>query len=769
MERRGFHRKLTAILSADVAGYSRLMQDDEAATVETLQSYKLIFSNLINQHSGRVIDSPGDNLLAEFASVVHAVQCAVAVQNELQACNAELPDNRKMHFRIGVNLGDVIEEGDRIYGDGVNIAARLENIAEPGGLCISKTAFDHIETKLPLVYEYLGEKPVKNIAKPVGVYRVALGPGAREKKDGEGQLKRAGRKPLAYAFAAVLVLLLAGAAIWQFASKPGPAPVVKTDQPKTASPTSDKPSIAVLPFINMSGDPQQEPFGDGIAEDIITDLSKLAGLVVIAGSTSSTYKGKTANVQQVGRDLGVRYLLEGSVRKAGDQMRINTQLIDTSNGQHLWAERYDGKMDDVFALQDNITRKIISALALKLTASEEKAVADKGTKNIQAYDEFLKGWQNYRLLTTEGFTEAKVHLEKAVEVDPEFCRAYAALAILYWRAGQFAGLQAGLGLTDLDSVSVAILKSHRLLKKAMKKPTALAYGLMSQIYLYRFLHDKALAAIERAIAMDPNDPDLHAWMSNILWFMGENSEAIESAKKAQRLDPNNPALYQFHLGSAYAPDGDLKKSLSLLEWSRMLNPELGPAALRQSIVYALQGRDEQARDTLQVFQESRAPGASLSLKVLMAGFPFADHKTSDRFATALVKAGVPDNRADHCRLSRNNLLSGQEIGSLLTGRRITGIEASTGEQFWFEWAKNGELKFTRGAYRESGKYWVEEDILFAQFDKRYDGLPLGSTIFRNPAGTREDKNEYFILLDLGAIVPFEMVEDELGYGTKRLI
>jgi len=765
-----FKRKLTAILSADVAGYARLMQDDEAATVKTLQAHKQIFSNLIEQHSGRVVDAPGDNLLAEFASVVDAVECAVAVQNELQARNAELPDHRKMRYRMGINLGDVIQEGDRIYGDGVNIAARLESIGEPGGLCISKTTFDQVETKLPLVFEYIGEQSVKNITKPVGVYRVVLWPGQEGKKAGGSIAKGSRRKPLAYALIAVLLLLLCGAAVWQFALKTDPAPVVKTEQPKVAGPSSekpkDKPSIAVLPFINLSGDPQQDFFGDGIAEDIITDLSKLSGLIVIASSTSSIYKGRTANVQKVGRDLGVAYLLDGSVRKAGAQMRINAQLIDASNGQQLWAERYDGKMDDVFALQDNITRKIILALEMKLTASEEKAVADKGTNNLEAYDAFLKGLQSYRLLTAEALADAKENLEKAVQLDPEFSKAYAVLAVVYWRAGQFAGLQKGLDLDDLDSVHTATLKAHDFLKKAMRKPTALAYGLMSQIYLYRFLHDKALDTIKRALTMEPNDPDLYAWMSNILWFMGKNDEALESAKKAQRLDPNNPALYQFHQGSAYAPDGDLKKGLTLLDWSRSLNPELGAAALRQSIIYALLGRDEQARETLQIFQESRVPGASLNLKVLMAGFSFVNPETSDRFSTALVKAGVPDNRADHCRLVRDNLLKGREINSLLAGRRITGISITADEPFSCEWGKGGEFKYTRGAYQENGKYWVEEDVLFAQFDKRYDRLPLGSTIFRNPGGTKEDKNEYFMLVDIGVIVPFAIVDDGIGTGPR---
>jgi adenylate cyclase len=302
-------------------------------------------------------------------------------------------------------------------------------------------------------------------------------------------------------------------------------------------------------------------------------------------------------------------------------------LIDASNGQHLWAERYDGKFDDVFALQDKITRKIISALALKLTAGEQKALTDKGTDNLQAYDEFLKGWQGYRLLTNAGFAEAKIHLEKAVELDPEFARAYAALAVLYWKAAQTAGLKQGLGLTDLASVLAARLKSQLLLDKAMKKPTALAHGLMSQIYLYRYLHDEALTEIERAVAMDPNDPELYAWMSNILWLMGKNREAIESAKMGQRLDPNNPAAYLNQLAKAYLPDGNIQESLQLLERAIRLNPELsGSVALSQAMIYGIQNRTEEARTALEIFNKSRLSPLR-GLKDIMQFYPFADPKT----------------------------------------------------------------------------------------------------------------------------------------------
>jgi len=530
------------------------------------------------------------------------------------------------------------------------------------------------------------------------------------------------------------------------------------DKPPMSLP--DKPSIAVLPFTNMSDDQQQEYFSDGISEDIITDLSKISGLIVIARNSSFTYKGKSVNAQQIGQDLRVRYLLEGSVRKAGNQVRINAQLIDASNGQHLWAERYDGKMDDIFALQDKITHKIISALALKLTANEEKSVVDKGTDNLQAYDEFLKGWQSYRLLTKEGFAEAKIHLEKAVELDPEFARAYAALAVLYQKAIDTAapGLRQGLGVTSHAELDAVRNKPQLLLKKAMKKPTALAHGLMSQFYLTRYRHDEALAEIERAVAMDPNDPELYAWMSNIFYFMGKNSEAIESAKMGQRLDPNNPTAYLIQLAKAYLPDENIQESLQLLEKAKRLNPDLsGLVALYQAILYGVQGQNEEARTAYEIFLKSRMTPVR-SLNDIMPYFPFADAKKLDSFAAALIKAGVPGNPTDYQKILKENRLNGQEVKSLLFGRKITGISIITGEQFWWEWAKSGEFKVLRGAYQDAGKSWIEGDVIFSQFEKQFGGIPYGSAIFRNPDGSKERGNEYYMVNDMRGISPFATVE-----------
>ena len=349
----GFKRKLTTILSADVEGYSRLMGDDEEATVRTLTAYRDVLTTLIQQHNGKVVDSPGDNLLAEFVSVVDAVQCAVAVQKEIKTRNDQLPKNRRMLFRIGINLGDVIQEKGRIYGDGVNIAARLESLANPGGICISKTAFDQIESKLPYGYEFLGDQTVKNIAKPVSAYRVLMEPRVTIAGELEKEKRSPARRMPILVGAVAIIVLAVALGIWQFYIRRPSVEPASVD--KMTFPLPDKPSIAVLPFNNLSGDPEQTYLVDGLTENIIGGLSKIPEMFVIASNSSFTYKGKPVKVQQVAEDLGVRYVLEGSVQRSDEQLRVTTQLIDALNGRHVWSEKYDRKMEDFFSVQDEIT------------------------------------------------------------------------------------------------------------------------------------------------------------------------------------------------------------------------------------------------------------------------------------------------------------------------------------------------------------------------------------------------------------------------------
>ncbi|HUL21262.1 MAG TPA: adenylate/guanylate cyclase domain-containing protein, partial [Thermodesulfobacteriota bacterium] len=438
-------RKLTAILSADVKGYSRLMGKDEPGTLQTLNTYKEVMANLIQHHHGRMVDASGDNVLAEFASVLDAVECGVEIQRELRALNDKLPLNRRMEFRIGVNLGDVVEEGNRIFGDGVNIATRVQSLADGGGLCISGTVYEHIKSKLTLRYEYLGKQKVKNISGPVKVYRVMIEPQtlvsvvSRWKRAGVNYWKR-----VHPAFKILIALVAAGNALWQlyprFISPPvGVTPKEKVEvasKEKIALSLPDKPSIAVLPFVNMSGDPKQEFFSDGITEDIITALSKVPMLFVIARNSTFTYKGKAVNVKQISEELGVRYVLEGSVQKSDNRVRITAQLIDALTGHHIWAERYDRDLKDIFALQDEVTRNILTAMQVKITEGEQALHRDKGIRNLNCYLKLLEGRNYSDRLDIEGNNLALRMGEEALVMCPESSSAYYLLAYThtmdYW-------------------------------------------------------------------------------------------------------------------------------------------------------------------------------------------------------------------------------------------------------------------------------------------------------------------------------------------------
>ena len=530
MNTQDFKRKLTAVFSADVAGYSRLMGEDESATVKTLEAYKQVMFSLIKQHRGRVIDSPGDNLLAEFASVVDAVQCGVAVQKELQARNADLPENRKMQFRIGINLGDVIEEQDRIYGDGVNIAARLESCADPGGICISKTAFDQIETKLPLGYEYLGDQTVKNIAKPVGAYRVLMDPrvtvaGAKEKKPPIPMWRRKG--VLAGAVAVLIVII--GVAVWNFHLK---APRIEpASQEKMTFPLPDKPSIAVLAFTNMSGDPKDDLLGDGLAEGIINALAKSERILVIARNSTFTYKGKPVKVKQVAEEMGVRYVIEGSIQREGERVRITVQLVDALTGHHLFSERYDRDLKGILNLQDEITMKVLTAVRVKLTSGEQARINERGTKNLDAYLKVLEAAEHKGgTFNKERVQKAMKLLEEAIALDPEYAYAYSILATAYLDL---------VALGASDSPRESLLRAVELGKKAiaLDEFNSSAHAHLAFPYMYLREFDKAISEAEKAISLSPSSATAYFALGFALANTGRNQEAIPMLEKSLRLSP----------------------------------------------------------------------------------------------------------------------------------------------------------------------------------------------------------------------------------------
>jgi adenylate cyclase len=629
MATEGFKRKLTTLFSADVAGYSRLMGQDEAATVETITTYREVMSVLIKQHRGRVVDSPGDNLLAEFSSVVDAVQCAVAAQKELKARNAELREDRRMEFRIGINLGDVIEEGDRIYGDGVNIAARLETLADPGGICISRTAFDQIETKLPLGYEYLGEQTVKNIAKPVGAYHVLMEPRVTVSETIEekrvGTMRRSG---LILAVVVALLMVAGAAAMWNFYLRPSlPTEVASEKAPGLELP--DKPSIAVLPFVNMSGDPEQEYFSDGITEEIITTLSKVPQLFVIARKSVFTYKGKSVKIQQVGKELGVRYVLEGSVRKAEDRVRITAQLVDAATGGHLWSERYDRDLKDIFALQDEITMKILTAVRVKLTEGEQVHLYAKDAVNLDSFMKVLQGVPYFYRFNKEGNIQARQMFEEAIALDPKNPGAYTLLGWTYL-------MEMWFGLSESPGKSMA--RAAELAQKALalNDTLDLPHSLLANIYLLSRQYEKAVTEAERAVALNPNGADAHAHLGMTLNYVGRRKEAIALLTKAIRLNPIPPNWYSFTLGEAYFLAGQYEEAVAAYKRVLHDNPDDMRAHTGLAATYGLWGREEEARAAAAEVLRVEPKFSVEYVKTL----PFKNKADKELLIEALRKAGL---------------------------------------------------------------------------------------------------------------------------------
>src|SRR5262245_19984552 len=471
MEDQHTKRKLAAILAADVAGYSRLMSHDEEGTLRRLNEHvSELVEPRIAVHQGRIVKRTGDGLLVDFASAVEAVRCALAIQSGMADRNRAVPESNRIEFRIGINLGDVIIEGEDIYGDGVNVAARLESIAEPGAIFVSRVVRDSVRDKLEVVLEDLGERPVKNIARPVRVFRVGRVEGAR------------------------------------------PEPMLL--------PVPDKPSIAVLPFANMSADAEQEFFSDGMTEDLITDLSKVSGLLVIARNSSFAYKGKAIKVQEIGRDLGVRFVLEGSIRKAGNRARITAQLVDAGSGGHLWAERFDRELTDIFATQDEVVRKIVGALAIKLTRGEEERLRRRGTNKIEAYEFWLRARELLGRGTRDSTAQARAMHRRAIEIDPNFAAPYAGLA--------FVAISDYVNAWAVDperSLEEAESWARKAIELNDQEPVG--HSALGSALIWRRQHDAALAAHRRSIALDPNYAQGYIGLGGALLYSGRAAEALE--------------------------------------------------------------------------------------------------------------------------------------------------------------------------------------------------------------------------------------------------
>ncbi len=580
-----YQRKICAIFSADAAGYSRLMGSDEEATVRTLSAYRSVMADLVARHRGRVIDSPGDNLLARFDSVVDALRCAWDVQQELGSRNAEIVENHRMLFRIGINLGDVIEEEDRLYGDGVNVAARLESLAAPGGINLSGTAYDQVKNKLPYRFEFIGEQPVKNISDPVRVYRVEMNPEEPaevvQPAPPRRKLSRAGMIGM---IAVCVVVLAVGVYMW----------MDKHDRSVSGIPAADDgdsqmsrgASIAVLPFKNLSGDPQQEYFSDGITDDLITDLSRFGDLLVVASNTVFTYKGKKVDIKTVGQELGVRYILEGSVQKRGDNIRINAQLVDAETEQHLWAERYNNELKEIFSVQDDIVRTITGTLAVKVDDAERKRARRHETANLAAYDYLLRGREYFSQTTRSSNAKARQLFQKAVELEPDYATAYVFLGRTYLNSVSY-------GWTEF--AGAALQQAQDLAQKALSiEESATAHALLGVVYRYRQQLDLAASELDKAIKLNPNDAESHAYRGAILNYLGRTDEAIKAIETAYRFNPNMLPNQFMHYGLAYYMKGRYEDSIIILENSIGKYPDEVFLHIALAAAYAQAGRSADA-------------------------------------------------------------------------------------------------------------------------------------------------------------------------------
>lgn len=625
MDPKDVKRKLTAILSADVQGYSRLMGDDEVATVETITEYRETITSLVTQWKGRVVDSPGDNILAEFASVVDAVQCAVEIQQVLKSKNADLPENRKMQFRIGVNLGDVIQEGDRIYGDGVNIAARIEGLADGGGICISGNAYEQIENKLALGYEYLGEHSVKNIAKPIKVFKVPMEP-----RDISKEKKKARAKRWLWAAVAAVVLFLGitAAIFWNYYYLPAPVDIDPEGKMTFALPKG--PSIAVLPFKNMSEDPEQDYFCNGITENIISALSHFPGLFVIARNSTFAYKGKSVDVRQVGRELGARFVLEGSIQKTGERIRITAQLIDAKSGNHLWSERYDRDLKNVFALQDEITIKIMTALGVELGEGEQIRSRFKGINNLDVFLKLVQAGEYFYRMNREGNVLARQKAEEAIAIDPDVSMAY---ALIGWT--HILDLWLGTSTHPLISLGKATEAARKAV--TLDDHNDSAHLLISFIFLIRKEHEKAIDEAKRAISLNPNSADAYSILGNILALSDRPVEGIGFCKKAIRLNPVPPSYYFSNLGFAYLGSGQYEEAIEACDKIIKKQSDFIFAHIGLAATYSLMGRGKDAHEAaLKVLKID----PEFSLRNFAKTSPMKNQDELERFIEALRKAGL---------------------------------------------------------------------------------------------------------------------------------
>ncbi len=627
-------RRLAAIMFTDIVGFSRQMGADETRTMRLLNVHNRLIQQAVSEHHGHVIKTIGDAFLVEFPSVVHAVQCAQAIHAQLRTHNAGHEQSEQIHVRIGIHLGDILQQDGDVFGDGVNIAARLQSLAEPDTICISQKVYEEVEKKLPLgAVLSLGQPKLKNIAQRFRVYLLLSEPpqGLRQTLQVQRlKLSRRLRTVHRVTVGVVLALIVGGLILTQFpffSSIRNPQSPLRNQE---ALPLPDKPSIVVLPFDNMSNDSSQDYFSNGITEDITTDLSKIASLFVIARNSAFIYKGKAVKVQDISRELGVRYVLEGSVRRSDSQVRITAQLIDTTQGQHLWSERYDRPLKDIFAVQDEIRQQIVFALKVKLTPEEQARFKLAPTSNLEAYDYYLRGWQLWWHTTKETNAQAQQMFEKAIELDPQYAGAYAWLGVTYWIEW--------FSQWNVDPQNLVRAEERFQQAIVLDESLPIAHAGLGFLKMFQKQYAQATVEIERTLALDPNSAQGYTNLAYVLMVVGRTEEAVEAAKKAVRLDPNSKQVQPLKaLGEAYYHAGRYEEAIPVLKQVLTYNPTHWLAYFGLAISYSELGREE----------EARAAGAEMlrivpqfSVERWKRTSPNKDPAVTERIAAALRKAGL---------------------------------------------------------------------------------------------------------------------------------
>jgi len=625
-------RRLAAILAADVEGYSRHTERDEEGSTATLRAYCALGEEAISAHRGHIFSRAGDGVVAEFPSIVEAIRCAVEIQNEINERNEAAPEGGRMKFRIGVNLGDVIAEDDNLYGTGVNVAVRLEQLAEPGGIYLSQTAYDQVRKILEIPFEDVGARRLKNITEPVHVYRIRPTPLPWLRTLLPST--HVGRRRLNVAAGALLLLLAAAAGSFYLRQPPALWDALLGD----ARTLSENPSIAVLPFDDMSPTHDQQYLADGITDELITGLAKFPDFVVMARNSTFAYKGKPTDVRTVGRDLNVRYIVEGSVQRADQNVRVTAQLIDATTGRQIWADHYDRQVDNIFAIRDDITRSIagtLGSIAGIVTLAEGERVSAMNPNSFTAYDYLMKGWYAYNKFTREDNAAAREFFEQAIKIDPNYARAYAGLSWTY-------ELDYDFEWTDDDVNTLKLALEHASTAVRLDPNDIQAQWGLGWAFLYNRQYDNAMAHYLRARKLNPNDAEVMAEMGNLLIYMGQPKEAIDQVKEAIRLNPNHYDWYVYYVGWASEEAGMPEEAIKVFEQAiDVENPNEEQLWYLPTIAaaYAEVGRMDDAHKVVKTVL-SRQPDFSIAKKV--ARYPYKTKELADRYANALLRAGLPE-------------------------------------------------------------------------------------------------------------------------------